>query len=227
MTADVLLISKRDRWSLRAGAYAQRAFGDALDWRQGALGEPFPLAQAQGAGRYRIVLSFLSPWIVPARLLETAELAINFHPGSCDYPGIGCYNFALYEGAESYGVVCHHMLAEVDAGEIIEERRFPLGPEDTVETLKLKSMTAMAGLFERIVGRVAEGTPLPASSAQWTRKAFTRRQLNELCVITTNMDANEIKRRVRAVTYPGQPGAQITLAGHRFAIAPEAREPLA
>ena len=225
MTSDVLLISKRDRWSAHAGAHARRAFGDRLDWRQGALGEPFPLTP--GEGGYRIVLSFLSPWIVPAWLLEPAELAINFHPGSCHYPGIGCYNFALYEGAETYGVVCHHMLAKVDTGDIIEELRFPLEPADTVETLKLKSMKALAGLFERIIDRIAAGAPLPSSSAQWTRKAFTRRQLNELCVITPQMDEREIKRRVRAVTYPGQPGAEITLAGHRFTILPETREPLA
>ncbi len=73
------------------------------------------------------IISYLSRWVVPAELLERARrAAVNFHPASPDYPGIGCNNFALYENAAEYGVTCHHMAPRVDSGEIIAVRRFPV-----------------------------------------------------------------------------------------------------
>ena len=69
-------------------------------------------------------------WVVPEWLLRKAKIAaINFHPASPDYPGIGCRNFALYENAKEYGVTCHHMSATIDTGSIIEIKRFPIFPK--------------------------------------------------------------------------------------------------
>src|SRR5687768_15282057 len=84
----------------------------------GAWKEPLPPAAANWQGDY--VISFLSRWVVPAYLLERAKkAAINFHPASPDYPGIGCNNFALYDNATEYGATCHHMAPKVDTGGII------------------------------------------------------------------------------------------------------------
>ncbi|MFW8746219.1 formyltransferase family protein, partial [Mesorhizobium japonicum] len=72
-------------------------------------------------------------WIYPAQLLSNASFAaINFHPGSPDYPGTGCTNFAVYEGAKEYGITCHHMKAGVDSGDIIAVKRFSINEDDTV-----------------------------------------------------------------------------------------------
>ncbi len=67
----------------------------------------------------KYIISFVSPWIIPENLLNSAQkAAINFHPGPPDYPGTGCYNFALYEGTKKYGVTAHHMEKKVDTGNI-------------------------------------------------------------------------------------------------------------
>jgi methionyl-tRNA formyltransferase len=153
------------------------------------------------------VLSFISPWIVPASVLDKSALSLNFHPGSCDYPGIGCYNFALYEEARQFGPVCHHMLPKVDSGTVVKEILFPVLPQDRVETLKLRTMVAMLALFHEMLGLIATGQTLPVSSRQWTRKPFTRRQLDALGEITPGMSKDEENRRIRAMAYPGFPGA--------------------
>ena len=72
-----------------------------------------------------LIISFISSWIYPQQLLSNAGFAaINFHPGSPDYPGTGCTNFAVYNGEKEYGITCHHMNATIDTGSIIQVKRF-------------------------------------------------------------------------------------------------------
>lgn len=220
----VLLLTKDTMWCELAGLRAQSAFGAELSWRKGRLGDPLPVSHG---GRYEAIVSFVSPWIVPGWLLSETAVALNFHPGSCDFPGIGCYNFALYEGAVRYGAVCHHMLERVDSGEIVREELFDLRDEESVESLKLRTMDAMLGMFGEIVELLRAKKPLPKASRTWQRKPFTRRQLDELGRVTPEMTPEEIRRRVRAMEYPGFPGAFVELGGVRFVAPSPTRSPLA
>lgn len=204
MKETILLLTKNDPWSNHAGIIAQSIFGDKLLWEKGGLGDPVP--GISDFTQIKSIISFLSPWIVPPQWLSQSTLSVNFHPGSCDYPGIGCYNFALYEKAAVFGAVCHHMLPSVDSGTVISETLFPVFPHDNVEILKLRTMVTMLAMFHEIVCRIAQDSPLPTNSRQWQRKPFTRKQLNALCEITPEMSGEEKARRIRATTYPGFPG---------------------
>lgn len=221
----VLLLTKRDRWSETAGAIAKGLFGESLVWERGDRGDPLPDDLAWH--RPDALVSFLSPWIVPAALIEASGLAINFHPGSRHYPGTGCYNFALYEGAAEYGAVAHHMAPAVDTGAIFDERRFCVFDSDTVETLKLRTMAIMLAMFQDAMTAIRAGRPLPPADIAWSRPPFTRRQLNDLAVIDPTMCGDEIARRARAMTYPGAPGPALTIGGIRFAAEVPRRPPLA
>ena len=220
-----ILFTKRDDWSAHAAALGRAVLGASLEVRSGANGDPFPADLP--AGRFDAVISFISPWIVPPSLLDRADLAINFHPGSRDYPGIGCYNFALYEGAAEFGAVCHHMAPAVDTGPIIAERRFPILAHETVESLKLRTMIAMLALYHDILTAIARGAAMTRAPESWSRRPFLRKQLNALARITPDMPADEIKRRVRAMTYPGFPGPHVELGGIVFRADVPDRDPLA
>src|SRR5438309_8525630 len=98
-----LLLSKADDWSRHAAELAEVMLGRVV-WIHGSRTDPFPASAI--SHEWSGVLSFVSPWIVPRALLSRARVALNFHPGPVEYPGIGCYNFALYEGATTYGAVC-------------------------------------------------------------------------------------------------------------------------
>ena len=60
------------------------------------------------------------------------------------------------------------------------------------------------------------GDELPQSDERWKRKPQKRKELNELCRITSDMSAEEIQRRVKAVTFPNAPGAYIEIDGMKF-----------
>lgn len=176
------------------------------------------------------VISFLSPWIVPSSLLSAAQkAAINFHPGSPRYPGSGCYNFAIYEKAKSYGVTCHHMMQKVDTGDIIMTSYFDIAPRETIESLKLKSMNHLLFVFEKIIGGICAGNPLPESKEKWLCPPYTRKQLNELCRIDpSSMNDEEILSRIRATDYYNKHGgAFFEIAGNRFCYQSDTTEPLA
>lgn len=163
-----------------------------------------------------LLISFLSPWLVPGKVLGNFEDSINFHPGPPEYPGTGCYNFAIYESANVYGVTCHHMTASIDDGEIIAVRRFPLGSSYSVKTLQERTLSELLVLFYQIMDIVASGSPLPSAEERWKRKATTKNDLEELCRITPEITELELRRRIKALSYPGMPGVFLELHGYRF-----------
>ncbi len=174
------------------------------------------------------VISFVSPWIIPSSILNSAKIAsINFHPGSPEYPGTGCYNFALYENAKRYGVTVHHMKEKVDTGNIIMTSYFNVSPFETVETLKLKSMNHLLLSFEKILSYIMSDLPLPQSDEIWKRNPFTRKQMYELFEIDyTKHDSSEVERRIRAAAYPGMAGAFIKTYNKKFYLPYENRKPI-
>ncbi len=203
---------------IRALEFCQQAFAP-FTYCLGKWGEPLPGEVQSWEGDY--ILSYLSRWVVPDALLKRArKAAINFHPASPEYPGIGCNNFALYENAGEYGVTCHHMAAKVDTGRIIAVRRFPIYPEDDVAALLKRTYENQITLFFEIAQLIAEGKELPISDETWKRAPFTRKQFNELFCITPGMSKKEIARRVRAVSY-GSYQPYVELEGYRFEYKPD------
>jgi methionyl-tRNA formyltransferase len=197
--------------------FCQQEF-EEVTYCLGKWGDPLPDTVRHWEGDY--IISYLSRWVVPEDLLERAhKAAINFHPASPEYPGIGCNNFALYEDAREYGVTCHHMASKVDTGRIIAVRRFPVYPEDDVERLLLRTYENQIALFLEITQLIANGKDLPTSPEKWTRPPFTRKQFNELFVIRPDMSRDEIARRIRAISYKQfQPFIEID--GFRFEYKP-------
>ena len=210
----VLFLSQKTEWCRIAQRFLQQQCDDLLIL-EGERGEPLPEAAREWSGD--ALISFLSLWVVPSMVLERARQgSFNFHPGPPEYPGIGCYNFALYEEAKMYGVTCHRMAKQVDSGDILKVHRFPILPSDTVASLKERSLVSLLHLFMEMTPRILAGEPIKADEERWSRRPFTRQELDELCRITPEMTEREIHRRVRATTYPGFPGPYVELAGHIF-----------
>ncbi len=202
----------------RALEFCRRNFS-SVAYCLGQWGDPLPEEARRWEGDY--IVSYLSRWVLPEDLLKRARrAAINFHPASPDYPGIGCNNFALYENAREYGVTCHHMASKVDTGDIIAVKRFPVYPADDVASLLKRTYEHQIELFFEIVQLMADGRDLPVSSEKWTRPPFTRKQFNELFIVTPGMSKEEIARRVRAISYKHwQPYVEIE--GYRFEYKPQ------
>ena len=204
----VLFIGKEgDSYSKTAADFIQLHFKNSVVIFSKRT-DPFPLYLQQWEGD--LIISYLAQWILPDSILQKArKAAINFHPGPPEYPGIGCTNFAVYNKEKEFGITCHHMLAKVDSGSIIEVRRFPVFENDTVYSITQRCYTEILHLFYKLISDVLTSQPLPQSNERWTRKPYTRKQLNELCELKTGMDKDEIDLRIKATTYGTKVWAQM------------------
>jgi methionyl-tRNA formyltransferase len=167
----------------------------------GEWGESFPDRARKWEGD--LVVSYLSRWVIPTSVLTRARLGgINFHPGSRNYPGIGCVNFALYEQSADFGPVCHGMLGEVDTGTIIDESIFPVFEDDTVESLLERTHDHMLILFYRVMADLfCHGIIRQKVEGTWARVPFTRQQLNNLAKLDHGMNAKELELRIRSTSF--------------------------
>ena len=204
----VLFIGKEgDSYSKTAADFIQLHFKNSLIIFSKRT-DPFPMYLHQWEGD--LIISYLAQWILPDSILQKArKAAINFHPGPPDYPGIGCTNFAVYNKEKEFGITCHHMLAKVDSGSIISVRRFPVFENDTVYSITQRCYTEILHLFYELISDVFTGRPLPQSNEIWTRKPFTRKQLNDLCELKPGMNKDEIDLRIKATTYGTKVWAQM------------------
>lgn len=194
--------------------YSRKHF-DSVKIYQGTTKDTFPTQALDESSD--ILISYLSSWIIPGSLLSKTKLwNINFHPGPPEYPGIGCFNFAIYNNERTYGVTSHLMCEKVDSGKIIGVKKFPLSKSDSVYTLSLKSYKHMLSLFFKVMDFILKKNKLPNCNETWKRRAYTRKGLEALCKIRPNMAKREIKRRIKATTYPDMPGAYMDISGYRF-----------
>lgn len=170
---------------------------------------------------YDFIISYISPWIVPKSMLnKTNYWNINFHPGPPEYPGIGCFNFAIYDSAYEFGSTAHIMDPKVDSGKIIGVKRFKMKKDETVETLSLKTYKAQLNLFKKIMKTIIIKKSLPKSEEKWKRVAYKRIELEKLSEINLNMTSKEIQKRIRATYYSGKPAPFIKILGHKFEFNP-------
>lgn len=213
----LLLTKKNNEYAQRAAQFVIANFPGAIVF-EGTREDRLPKDILEWKGD--LLLSFVSSWILPAGLLQNAKVAaINFHPGPPEYPGIGCTNFAFYNGENEYGVTAHYMLPRVDSGSIIAVKRFPLKTDDTVYGVTQHCYQLLEEMFYEILERILHSKPLPVTDENWKRKPYTRKQLNELCEIRPDMSQEEIERRIKATTYK-YPWAFIKIGERVFKLQP-------
>ena len=153
-----------------------------LDIFVGKIGDKLPLKLKK---KYDIIISYLSPWILTNNILNKTKLYnINFHPGPPNYPGIGCYNFAIYNQEKFYGVTAHIMNSKVDTGKILGVKKFKINKHITLDKLINLSYLKMYELFKDIINKTLTNELFPSSNISWKRKKpYKRTDLENLCLI--------------------------------------------
>ena len=85
------------------------------------------------------------------------------------------------------------MEAKVDTGDIVAVKRFPVFENDTVYSITQRCYSEILYTFYEILYLLMNGENLPASTEKWLRLPYLRKELNELCRLTTDMDREEIE----------------------------------
>lgn len=81
---------------------------------------------------------------------------INLHPSLLPaFPGLDGIGQALRAGVKETGCTVHYVTLEVDAGQLIEQAKVPVEPNETMETLAAKVHAAEHKLLPAVIARLS------------------------------------------------------------------------
>ena len=126
------------------------------------------------------------------------------------YRGAAPINWAVINGETETGLTTFRLRHEIDTGDILDQVRLPIGPDETAGELHDRMMLVGADLVLRTVQTLEHGTavPMPQSDEAATHapKIFT-----ETCRIRFDRPAAEVHNFVRGLS--PHPGAWTELDG--------------
>lgn len=165
-----------------------------------------------------LILSFYYRDMIPTRVLKLAPRgALNLHGSLLPrLRGRAPLNWALVECEERTGVTLHHMVAKADAGDIVAQRGFDIGPKDTARTLFDKAVAETKVLLREIWPMIRAGTA-PRIPQDESKATYRGRRRPEDGRIDWTQSTRRIDGLVRAVTDP-YPGAFTTLDGRKLMV---------
>ncbi len=165
-----------------------------------------------------LILSFYYRHLIPMPVLDLAPRgALNLHGSLLPrLRGRAPLNWALVEGEERAGVTLHHMVARPDAGDIVAQRGFGIGPRDTALVLFNRAVAETRVLLREIWPQVRAGTA-PRIPQDHRLATYRGRRTPEDGRVDWSLPTRRIDGLVRAVTEPF-PGAFSFLEGRKLMI---------
>lgn len=163
--------------------------------------------------------------LLPPDVLSLAPVAVNLHGSLLPrYRGRAPVNWQILNGEREGGVSLHHMTTQADAGDLIDQEPFPIGPDDTPLDVYRKLLPAAASVLRRsalevIGGRAHRWPQLPSKAS--TFGARTRAD----GLIDFRYAAEDVRNLIRAVTTP-YPGAFCHAGPYRLTIWQASHAPL-
>ncbi len=174
------------------------------------------LAQIRALGPELIVVAAYGR-LLPDDILDyPARGCINVHSSLLPrYRGAAPINWAVLNGDAETGVTIMHMATEMDAGDIIDQVRTPIDPDETVETLYGRLAGMGAELLVKSVAAIAAGTArrVPQDAARMTLAPMLSRELSPMDWKRT---ARELHNQVRGLI--PWPAAVTELGGCRCKV---------
>ncbi len=155
--------------------------------------------------------------ILPQAVLDIPPLGcINIHASLLPaYRGSAPYQWAVLDGLQETGVSAQYMQLAMDAGDVIDAEKTPIGENETAGQLLDRLAVLGAGLISRTLSRVSQG-PVAAQKQDETCVSFAPMLDKTMCPIDWNQTAKQVHNQVRGL-HPW-PVATAVLAGTFFKI---------
>ena len=155
--------------------------------------------------------------ILPQRVLDIpTKGCINIHTSLLpQYRGSAPYQWAVLDGLKETGVSSMYLVREMDAGDIIDVARTPIGENETAGELLDRLSVLGADLLSKTLGRMAEGD-VPAVPQDPEKVTFAPMLDKSMCPIDWEKPAQRIHDQVRGL-HPW-PIATTVLGGTKFKI---------
>jgi len=154
-----------------------------------------------------LILSMYYRNMIPTRLLNLAPLgAFNMHGSYLPrYRGRAPLNWAIIHGEDHTGVSLHVMVKEADAGDVVDQEKVSIGPDERVTTVLPRVREAAVRVLSRQLDALLAGRA-PRTPQNHTLATYFGKRTPEDGRIDWNKAAREVFNLIRAVTKPF-PGA--------------------
>ena len=155
--------------------------------------------------------------ILPQAVLDIpGKGCVNIHASLLpQYRGSAPYQWAVLDGLTETGVTAQHMALKMDAGDIIDVAKTPIGENETAGELLDRLAVLGADLLSRVLTRFANNdvAGVPQNEADVT---FAPMLDKSLCPIDWNRSAQQVHNHVRGL-HPW-PVATMELKGQKFKV---------
>lgn len=155
--------------------------------------------------------------ILPQKVLDIPTFGcINIHASVLpQYRGSAPYQWAVLDGLTETGVSAMYLCREMDAGDIIEVSRTPIGENETAGELLDRLAVLGADLLSRTLTRFTQG-PVPATPQNPEQVSYAPMLDKTMCPIDWNKTARQVHNHVRGL-HPW-PVATMELKGKKFKV---------
>ena len=155
--------------------------------------------------------------ILPQRVLDIpAKGCVNIHASILpQYRGSAPYQWAVLDGLEETGVTAQHMVLKMDAGDVIDVEKTPIGPDETAGELLDRLAVLGARLLSRTLTRFMQGE-VRGTVQDESQASFAPMLDKSMCPIEWNKTARQVHNKVRGL-HPW-PVATTELQGKKFKI---------
>ena len=155
--------------------------------------------------------------ILPQRVLDIpAKGCVNIHASLLpQYRGSAPYQWAVLDGLKETGVSAQHMVLQMDAGDVIDVAKTPIGENETAGELLDRLAVLGADLLSRTLTRFENGS-VEAARQNEEEVTFAPMLDKNMCPIDWPKTAQQVHNHVRGL-HPW-PVATAELAGTKFKI---------
>ena len=156
--------------------------------------------------------------ILPQKVLDIPTYGcINIHASLLpQYRGSAPYQWAVLDGLKETGVSAQHMVWEMDAGDVIDVEKTPIGENETAGELLDRLAVLGAELLSRVLGRVKSGDQCCGVPQKPEDVTFAPMLNKSMCPIDWTKSARQVHNQVRGL-HPW-PVATTEIQGTKFKI---------
>ena len=155
--------------------------------------------------------------LLPQKMLDVPTLGcINIHASLLPaYRGSAPYQWAVLDGLKETGVTAMYLIRKMDAGNIIDTAKTPIGENETAGELLDRLAVLGAGLLSKTLGRLAEG-PVESTVQDEEKVTFAPMLDKSMAPIDWTKTAQQVHNHVRGL-HPW-PVATMELQGKNFKV---------
>ena len=156
--------------------------------------------------------------LLPQKVLDIPKYGcINIHASLLPkYRGSAPYQWAVLNGEKETGVTAMYLVREMDAGDMIDAVRTPIGENETAGALLDRLAVLGAELLSNVLGRFAKEGRLPAQKQEESLVSYASMLDKSMCPIDWNKTARQVHNHVRGLA--PWPVATMELEGTLFKV---------